>query len=138
MHTCGGFFTHAFETFGCFLPAVAVCGMHALKQSHQLPEILSFFTVVLFKDRWIFFCFHSFMNHHGGIASVINNKVGTLSVAKVQCLFGTPPVFSQRFPFPCKNGNPGLCNGCSCMILGRVYVATGPPHLGTESCQSFY
>ena len=48
-----------------------------------------------------------FQHHHGGVAAIVENHIGHLTVGPGKSLLSAPPIFSQVFPLPGKDRNAG-------------------------------
>ena len=83
------------------------------------------------------FQFVALVNEQCGIAAIIDNQLRSKTLRIDESLPGAPPVFLQRFAFPCIDGNVagGDCGGG--MILGRENVATYPTNLRAEIGERF-
>lgn len=84
-----------------------------------------------------FFPGESFNEENGGITSIIDNLVGSISVREGQGIKGQIPVLFKGFSFPGKHsGSASLDNSCSGLVLGGVDVAGAPSDISSHGVES--
>lgn len=75
------------------------------------------------------------MDEEGGVTSVVNEHVGTSSVAPVQGLLGAPPVLLEGLSLPGEAGSRVAGDGGGGVVLCGEDVARAPSDLGTEGSE---
>ena len=72
-----------------------------------------------------------------GIATVIEDHVGSSAIAPLENAVGVNPIFFEGFTLNSKDGGTTSCNRSRRMILGGKNIARGPAHIGTKYFQRF-
>ena len=72
-----------------------------------------------------------------GIATVIENHVGSSAIAPLENAVGVSPIFFEGFTLNRKDGGTTSCNRSRRMVLGGENVAGGPAHISAEFFQGF-
>ena len=84
------------------------------------------------------------VDQHRGVATVVQDEVGSSTTGPLQDLPGGPPVVLERLALPCEDRHaPQVVRGSvraaddggGGMVLGGEDVAAGPTHLGSEDGQ---
>ena len=84
------------------------------------------------------------VDQQGGVAAVVDDRVGALAVRPGQHLLGAPPVLLQRLALPGEDGNALRVLGSAVradddrrggVVLGGEDVAADPAHVGAERGQ---
>ncbi len=114
----------------------------------QLENNLVFFVVGCFRSRNLssLFEFGPLVDQKRDVAAVIDDLVRTGAVSEIESPLGAPPIFFERLPFPCENGDALRSGNGSVLadgdrrggvILRAEDVARTPAHLGAERGQRF-
>jgi len=75
----------------------------------------------------------SLVDEEGGISTIIDDHVGSLSVGPEKGVLGAPPVFLNGLSLPGEDGSgTGSNNGGGGMVLGGEDVAGAPADIGSE------
>ena len=130
MHACRSFFAHTAHAFGHLLPHAVVLGDCFLQEGFEFGFIAAARRRV--EDGGIFLGLNAEVNHECGIATVVYDQVGPLSVLESHSLQRAPPVFGQAFAFPGKDRHTCFGQGSRCVVLGGVYIAGAPTYFGAE------
>ena len=115
MYTRGRLFGHAANFLG---DARKTCGVF-FQRLFQLSIKNSFLGTTGFsiQHRRIGFRLHADLHHHGRVAAIIEDHVGTLAVAPVENLVGVLPVFLKRFALHRKDRRASFCDCRGGVIL---------------------
>mmetsp|Transcript_52673 Transcript_52673/g.78076 ORF Transcript_52673/g.78076 Transcript_52673/m.78076 type:complete len:212 (+) Transcript_52673:775-1410(+) len=146
MDTSGSLLTHSETTSGNLVPLVSLTsfqqslddGQHNLKLGIVSGARIRESSILKEKVLGLL----SLVDKEGHIPSVINNKIGTVTLAIIlrpgQSIQGALPVFLKRLTLPCENsGRLVTCNSCSSMILSGKDITTAPAHITTECVECF-
>ncbi len=141
MNTCGGFFSDALDLCGN-LGELARCLVDTATQDTQNHFPLSGILGTGVRNNPAAFKLNALVNQEGGIATVIQNHVGSNGTVctPVKNLLGAPPVFLEGFTLPGENCNTlgVFCrssthhNSGRRVILCGENVATNPTDFSTQ------
>src|SRR6266581_2743667 len=71
------------------------------------------------------------------VAAIIDYELGALSLWMRERAISAPPIIFQRFAFPGENGDAGLCDRRSGVVLRGENVAACPAHARAKITQRF-
>ena len=140
VHAGRGLFAHATDA-GCDLVpelVVACVDLAKLVEEHAPLFAGVFFGV---GDTASLFELEALVDHHRGVAAVVEDQVRALAVRPVEQLLGCPPVLLERLALPCKDRRAAWCvdgsvgtdgDGSRSVVLGREDVAGHPAHVSAE------
>ena len=84
------------------------------------------------------FSTHAEMNEHGGVATVVQNQVRRTAVAPLEDFMRVIPIVDETLTLDGERRRAGCAgNHGGGMILGRINIARGPAHIGTERLRCY-
>ena len=77
------------------------------------------------------------MDEKGGITTVVDEEIGTITIGPGQGLFSAPPVLLESLSLPGEDSGGVAGHSSGSVILGGEDVAGAPSDLSTQSCEGF-
>src|SRR6266566_5371282 len=135
MHSSGCFLGNTAPFLDDLMPAKRIFALNLEEQI--LYDLL--FPVGRFSFRPItaFLQLVPFVEEQSRVAAIVDYELGALAVWMRESAISAPPIIFQRFAFPGENGDAGLCDRRSGVILRGENVAACPAHARAKITQRF-